>query len=92
MTRLRRLAPGLALVLALLCSSCATSHLIEWSQGRPSTYSRPSRNKSIYVRAGGTVVAFPFALAWDVVTFPFQWIWDVHPYGPINPPEDFEGS
>lgn len=86
--RLVRLLP-LALLAAL--NACATSHLVHWSRGERSSYDPPEPSKSIYVRAGGTVLAFPVALGWDIVTFPFQWFWDVHPYGGENTPESYEG-
>ncbi|MCC6783745.1 MAG: hypothetical protein IT457_12955 [Planctomycetes bacterium] len=85
---------GKLIPLALLAclNACATSHLVHWSRGENSTYDRPEPSKSIYVRAGGTVLAFPVALSWDIVTFPLQWFWDVHPYGTENAPESYEGK
>lgn len=85
--------PALAFLLAVVAClpACATSHLVRWSRDEQSAYDRPAGEKSIYVRAGGTVLAFPVTVAWDVVTFPFQWFWDVYPYGDENLPESYEG-
>jgi hypothetical protein len=87
-----RLALPLVLLAAACLPACATSHLVRWSKAEKSTFSQPSQDKSVYVRAGGTVVAFPVAVAWDIVTFPFQWFWDVHPYGAELPPDADTGT
>lgn len=85
MKSMRRWVPVLA-VCALL-PSCATSHLIQWSQGQPSAFNDPPASTAVYTRPGATVLAFPVAVAFDVVTFPFQLIWEVYPYGTENAPE-----
>lgn len=94
MNRRRLRLSGLALCLALagVLPGCATSHLLEWSNERPSTFGQPQEQKSIYVRAGGTVIAFPVTVVWDTATFPFQWIWGVYPYGEETAPSEFEGK
>src|SRR5690606_32185635 len=51
-----------ALLILALCASlsgCATSHLMKWSKGEPSAFNQPPETKSIYVRPGATVLAFP---------------------------------
>lgn len=78
--------------LCALLQGCATSHLFSWSKGEPSAFKQPPESKSIYVRPGATVLAFPITVVWDVVTFPFQWLWNVYPYGEDNAPEKFEGK
>ena len=82
------------LALAALCvtPSCATDHLLEWANDRPSTYDQPDTQRSTYVRAGGTVLAFPFTVIWDVITFPFQLAFGVHPYGEENSPEFYQNE
>ncbi len=83
----RRCLPAFALG-ALLLSGCATGNLLEWAKGAPSVYNNPQPHQDTVVRAGGTVLAFPVAVAWDIVTFPLQWIWGVYPFGTKERPED----
>ena len=85
-----RLLP--VLVLVALLSSCASNHLFAWARGDTSTFSQPAEQKSLFVRAGGTVVAMPFAFTWDALTLPFQYVWSVYPYGDQYAPEDFQGK
>ncbi|MFO1050964.1 MAG: hypothetical protein U1F36_01960 [Planctomycetota bacterium] len=86
-----RLEKALLLAVLACLPACATSHLVRWSRSEPSIYDQPAAEKSVYVRAGGTVLAFPVVLAWDIVTFPFQWFWDVYPYGDQNQPDEAGG-
>ncbi len=87
-----RLAKLLSVLLLAGLPACATSHLIHWSKAEQSAFDQPEPNKSIFVRAGGTVLAFPVALSWDIVTFPFQWFWDLHPYGAEKSPDYYQGK
>lgn len=87
--RLRGLV--LAAMLAAGCGglqSCATNHLLEWSEGKPSIFSQPSEENRSYVHPAGLVLGLPITVTWDVVTFPFQFLWDVFPYGSEMRPED----
>lgn len=74
-------------ILLFAFQSCATNHLINWGQGRPSIWSQASEDDSAFVRPTGAILAMPVTLAWDVLTFPVQWFWDIHPYGPEFSPE-----
>lgn len=88
MKPMRRWLPVFALCLVL--PGCATSHLIAWSKGEPSAFNQPPESKSIYVRPGAAVLAFPVTVVWDVVTLPFQYFWDIYPYGNENAPTERE--
>jgi hypothetical protein len=78
----------LALLFLVAClPSCATAHLMRWSREKKGYYDLPTTTKE-YVIPGGTLVAFPVALLWDVGTFPFQLIWSVYPYGSMLEPEE----
>ncbi len=81
---------ALALIL-LLVPSCATRNLVRWSKGEDSIYQQPVGRNEIFVRAGGTVLAFPVAIVWDVLTFPFQWLWGAYPYGDELDPDKIDG-
>jgi hypothetical protein len=85
--RFKRLLAGPAL-LAFLLTGCATSHVIEWSKGEKSAFNQPNVRQAIFVHTGGTLLALPVAVVWDVVTFPFQILWNVHPYGDVETPEE----
>jgi len=77
-------APALcALALASICfSSCATTHLLHWSRDEPSLYTQHNDERFRgFLKPGGTVLAAPAAVAWDLVTLPFQWGFGVHPFG-----------
>ena len=89
MNRHRRWLPAVVLAATFALSGCATTHLVEWAQGEPSAYKFAQGRKDVYVRAGGTVLAFIPAVLFDVVTFPFQLIWSVYPYGSVNAPEEY---
>ena len=80
----------LALAALFVTPSCATDHLLEWAADRPSAYDKPDQRRSIYLRAGGTFLALPVTVVWDVVTFPFQIGFGVHPYGEEASPGVFE--
>ncbi len=83
----RRASLACALALSLCLGSCATNHVLNWSVGDPSMYKQnPDHRKRAFLNTGGTLVALPAAIAWDVVTFPFQYIWGVYPYGDILHP------
>ena len=58
-SRLRRTTIACVLALALpALSSCASSHLLEWSRGEPSVFAQSeSEEVQSVVRPGGTVVA-----------------------------------
>jgi hypothetical protein len=85
---IRRASLALALALSTCLSSCAINHLLAWSVGDPSMYNQnPDHRQRAFLNPGGTVVAFPAALAWDVATFPFQYIWGVYPFGDILHPK-----
>ncbi|MEO0480319.1 MAG: hypothetical protein AAF196_12635 [Planctomycetota bacterium] len=88
---MKRLRLSLSAVLLLLVTpSCATDHLLEWASKKPSAYRQPDENRSVFVRGGGTFVALPFAVVWDVLTLPFQLAFGVHPYGDEYSPQFFE--
>ena len=78
----RRASLACALALSFCLSSCATNHVLAWSVGDPSLYKQnPDPRQRAFLNTGGTVVALPAAVAWDVVTFPIQYIWGIYPYG-----------
>ena len=83
-----------AVVLAVtgMLTGCATNNLLRWTKLEKSVYNNPTPADAPYVIPGGTVLAFPFAILWDVVTFPFQIIWGIHPYGGRMNPDETEAG
>jgi len=91
--RSRRLGLQSAFLIAI-CSlgSCASSHVIRWSQGRESLFEQPADSRAPYEYPASVLFSLPIAFVWDVGTWPFQWLWGVYPFGSAMAPEEDTGE
>lgn len=90
MRSLRFRSAAVLVFLAMMCTSCATNHLLNWSRGDRSMFSQPPEQHTAFVRPAGTVLVLPVTFVWDVVTVPFQWLWDFYPFGNGLAPESLD--